>query len=147
MRRYVLVYELGSGRECRTQAAEYARERGYELVELNVPGSALFSAGPADFIGLILGAEAVFTDSFHAAVFSILGHIPFKVLSRKGSGYSMSSRFTSLTELFGMSTDDIAQEYDWEAADSALRGIEKRMARYISDEFQRVDGADVEIAE
>lgn len=145
-RRYVLVYELGTGGECRSQAAEYARERGYELVELNRPGTALFSAGPADFLGLIFGAEAVFTDSFHASVFSIIGHVPFEVLSRKGSGYSMTSRFTSLTELFGMSTDDVGQPYDWEAVDRALKDIERRMARYIADEFRRVGGADMEIA-
>lgn len=135
---YVLVYELGKGGACAEAARSFARERGYEVVELNNRDNEYYIAGPSDFIGLIFGAEVVFTDSFHASVFSLLGHVPFKVLSRQGSGYSMSSRIVTLGRTFGVDPGNFEQEYDWSEIDGRRSRLSDKITSYLSDEVSRV---------
>ena len=135
---YVVVYELGKGGSCTKAASEYAQQRGLEVVELNNRSNRYYIAGPGDFIGLIFGAQAVFTDSFHASVFSLLGHIPFKVLSRQGSGYSMSSRIATLGRTFGIDPATLEQQYDWTDIDKRQSDLSAKISRYLSDEVSRV---------
>lgn len=80
----------------------------------------------------------MFTDSFHASVFSLLGHIPFKVLSRQGSGYSMSSRIVTLGRTFGVDPGDFEQEYDWHAIDKRRSELSDKITSYLTDEISRV---------
>ena len=58
------------------------------------------AASPADFLSLIRYADFILTDSFHAAVFSLLFGKPFTVFPR-GDAPRMGSRLQTLTELFG----------------------------------------------
>lgn len=55
--------------------------------------------GPADFLGLVMNAELVCTDSFHAAVFSTIFHKPFVIFERSDDKINMSSRIDSLCEM------------------------------------------------
>lgn len=135
---YVLAYGLGKGGACADAAYSFARNRGYKVVELNNHDNEYYIAGPGDFIGLIFGAEAVFTDSFHASVFSLLGHVPFKVLSRQGSGYSMSSRIATLGRTFGVDPGNLEQEYDWNGIDGCQAKLSEKITTYLSDEVSRV---------
>lgn len=135
---YVLVYELGNGSACAEAACSFAQERGCEVVELNNRDNEYYIAGPGDFIGLIFGAEAVFTDSFHASVFSLLGHVPFRVLPRQGSGYSMSSRIATLGRTFGVDPGNLEQEYDWSRIDGCRAELSKKITTYLADEVSRV---------
>lgn len=135
---YVLAYGLGQGGACADAAHTFARNRGYEVVELNNRDNEYYIAGPGDFVGLIFGAEAVFTDSFHASVFSLLGHVPFKVLSRRGSGYSMSSRISTLGRTFGVDPGNLEQDYDWNGIDGCQAELSERITTYLSDEVSRV---------
>ena len=135
---YVLVYELGSGRSCVEEAERYAASKGLDVVELNNTNNRYFAAGPADFVGLIFGAEAVFTDSFHAMVFSLLGHIPFKVLPRCASSYSMSSRISTLEAVFNIASDDLEQNYNWDAVDKRQSELSESLNFYLAAELKRV---------
>ena len=135
---YVVVYGLGKGGACAEAARSFAQERSYEMVELNNRDNGYYIAGPGDFIGLIFGAQAVFTDSFHASVFSLLGHVPFKVLSRQGSGYSMSSRIATLGRTFSVDPGNLEQEYDWDGIDELRNELSKKITSYLSDEISRV---------
>ncbi len=65
----------------------------------------LYDAGPDEFVGLIKDAEVVMTDSFHAAVFSIIFKKPFWVFDRDNEKdvNSMNSRLTVLLEELGLS--------------------------------------------
>ena len=58
--------------------------------------------GPAEFISLFYYSKAVFTDSFHGSVFSIIFHKPFWVFDRpyeEGAG-TMTSRLDTLLDTF-----------------------------------------------
>ncbi len=61
-----------------------------------------FTIGPAEFIYLIRNSKAVFTDSFHAAVFSIIFERDFMVFDRVEEGRTMSSRLKTLLSTFSL---------------------------------------------
>ena len=67
-------------------------------------GDIRMSGGPEEFLNLIRYADFVFTDSFHASVFSILFRKQFWTFrrGRKNDRRNMDSRLESLTEMFGL---------------------------------------------
>ena len=106
---YLFCYFLGNDPASREAAAACAKKRGLTLVTIpNATGLQhsndahfgdlrLADPSPEAFLGLIAGAEQVFTDSFHATVFALLFHRQFITFPREGHG---SSRITSLLQLF-----------------------------------------------
>jgi hypothetical protein len=109
---YVFCYFLGKGRKQRRLAKAYAKRKKLKLVTIPhmenqfIPEDVSFgdirlpSPSPEMFISLIKHADCVFTDSFHAAVFSSLYQREFFVFPRHGHK-GMGSRIYGLTELFG----------------------------------------------
>lgn len=109
---YVLCYLLGAGRETREAAKQAAKNLGLPLVtlphlaglrqeDLDFGDEQMIGCGPAEFVGLVRNADMVITDSFHAAVFSLIYHRPCAVLPRYAPDGSttMGSRLTDfLTE-------------------------------------------------
>lgn len=93
---YTFVYFLG----------DYSSEQiptELKIVDiLNKNNGNYYRYNPSDFIGLIAGSEVVYTDSFHACVFSILFDKPFCILKRKDNYQPMSSRIDSLLSIFGV---------------------------------------------
>ena len=59
-------------------------------------------AGPSEFIGLIRNATNVVTDSFHAAVFSMLMNTPLIIIKRDDRNPGMFSRLESLADTYGL---------------------------------------------
>lgn len=110
---YVFAYFLSGNKRARKMAETYAKQNGYKLVaivyasgNLSIPNSKygdiqLIDVGPEQFLSLIKHAEYIFTDSFHAVVFSIIFQKQFLVFNRDVKG-SMNSRITSLTDMFDM---------------------------------------------
>lgn len=109
--KYVLCYFLGNDIVVRKMAKKFAREKGFILVTIphapldympcdrwfgDVP---LYGVDPSDFLSLIKYAEYVFTDSFHATVFSNLYQKRFIVFERSGMS-DMSNRIEDLCMLF-----------------------------------------------
>lgn len=108
---YVFCYFLGDGLKERQVAAEFAAANGLKLVTIpNATG--IFHSNDADFgdlrledpsveafLGLIASAQFVFTDSFHATVFSLIYQRQFVVFPRQGH-QQMSSRLHSLLDMF-----------------------------------------------
>ena len=109
--RYLYCHFLGDEEQPRIMAKEYAREKGLKIVTIPyLSGSyrkcdadfgdiRLFEVGPPEFISLIKHCDCVFTDSFHATVFSLLYHKEFFAFDRS-TVQSMGSRIHNLTELF-----------------------------------------------
>lgn len=111
-RKYLFCYFLSTDKRTRRLATEYAREKGLTVVTLpHFPFTFskndfmfgdvhLYDVTPNDFISLIKNAECVFTDSFHAAVFSNLYKKEFFVFDRLYAS-EMKTRILTLLPLFG----------------------------------------------
>ena len=104
--RYAFCYFLGEERHPRTLAREYARTNGLKLLTMPyLTGNysfedfrnsrkneeRLFEVSVGDFLSLVRYADAVFTDSFHGVVFSIIFRRQFYVFDRS-IAVSMNSR-------------------------------------------------------
>lgn len=107
---YIFCYFLGSLSIDSGKIIEFAHKRGLKVVMMPyLTGTScddsdfgdykIYDAAPQDFISLIKYAEYVFTDSFHASVFSHIYKRNFFVFNRKGFK-AMNDRIYSLTDLF-----------------------------------------------
>ncbi len=109
---YVFCYFLGSDLRMRKLAKDYAVKHGYVVVtiphmqdkietnDLSFGDVQSFDATPQDFLSYIKNAEAVFTDSFHASVFSQIFERQYYVFGRL-EHMEMNNRIITLTEMFG----------------------------------------------
>ena len=108
--KYLFSYFLGNNKKERKFAKEFAKRKGLKVVTLphmcgyqsadkNFGDYQLWDVGPEKFLSLIKHAEYVFTDSFHAVVFSNIYHKQYYVFNRSSKG-EMSSRIYNITELF-----------------------------------------------
>lgn len=108
---YVFCYFLGSNPNERKIAEEFAKKRGLKLVAIppidilsktqdeRFGDMQLYDASPEQFLSLIKHAKYVFTDSFHAVVFSNIYQKQYFVFNRSAKA-EMSSRITDITALF-----------------------------------------------
>ena len=109
--KYAFLYMLGDDIKVRKTAEKFAKEKGlqlilipdllgeYRAIDRKIKGVAIEDVTPCDFISLIKYADYIFTDSFHACVFSLLYEKDFFVFPRSGK-IKMESRIRCLTELF-----------------------------------------------
>lgn len=124
---YILVYFLG-------EKADYIKEeihsvavyRHLTIINLCDERSKFYQCGPETFLELIDKAEIVYTDSFHASVFSILFHTEFAVFNRSHVNRSdMSSRIRTLLDTVGiddgMSDMKIVYNQDFRKYDELLK--------------------------
>lgn len=102
---------------------------------LDIPNSInLFGVGPEEFVSLIAHASLILTNSFHATVFSVLFHRPFRVYATDKSG----ARMRDLLSNIGLSdrcvdvvcADDIAP-CDWSDVDSRLDSLREHSWAYL----------------
>ena len=110
--KYVFCYFLGDGIAERELAAAYARVHGLLVVtipfllgtprkcDIDFGDKQLYEIAPSDFLSLIKHAECIFTDSFHATLFSGIYHRQYIAFGRSLGGHSMSSRLQSLLSLY-----------------------------------------------
>ena len=113
---YVLSFFFSESYEYREIIAKYCAEKGLKQVFIpfaaekyiksDEQGDCIreFDVGPKEFVSLIANASAIFTDSFHGAVFSILMQKPFCVFERDKAGkVSKNSRLYDLLAKFDLS--------------------------------------------
>jgi len=110
--RYVFLYALGDDIRIRKLAEQFAKRKGLKLVMIpdllgayrrkdrRINAQQIDDATPQDFISLIKHADYIFTDSFHACVFSLLYQREFFAFQRVGS-LKMGSRIQNLIDMFG----------------------------------------------
>lgn len=112
--KYAFCYLLGGEKNARKIAKEYAHKHGLKLLtmpyltqeypfeDFSKSGKneeRLFEVGVEEFLSLIRYANAIFTDSFHAVVFSGIFKKQYFVFDRP-LGVSMNSRIKSLLEIY-----------------------------------------------
>ena len=111
-RNYVFCYFLEISDYKKQAAIDMARK--YNLDIVSIPflqdrynnndvnfSNYTIPTGPSQFLNLILHADCVLTDSFHASVFSILFNRPFRVFSRGFGNKNMNSRIETLLSYIG----------------------------------------------
>jgi len=109
---YLFCYFLGENQQLRHMAAEYARSHGLKIVTIpHAKGShtkdderfgdeQVWAASPVEFLSLIKHADCIFTNSFHAVVFSGIYEKEYFVFPRR-KGDRMVSRIYTLTGYYG----------------------------------------------
>ena len=114
--KYIFCYFLGDNKLHRKATKRIAKRTGLKVItlpymlgnfrmcDLFFGDEKLYDVGPSEFIGLIKNAEYVFTDSFHAVVFSSIYHKKFFVFKRDSDTdkNSMNSRITDILDDFGI---------------------------------------------
>lgn len=98
---YIATYFLG---DIPKNIRDYAEKNNLALVEMNNEKVAeYFTLNPAEFLYVINHADMMFTDSFHAVVFSIQFKTQFTVFYRTQKNVkSMSSRIDNILGIFGL---------------------------------------------
>ncbi|MDT2757489.1 polysaccharide pyruvyl transferase family protein [Enterococcus asini] len=96
--KFVLTYFLDEPTtENQKYISKIAKGNNLEVKKLaNVFDEELWLADPAEFVNLFSQAEIVFTDSFHACVFSIIFEKYFEIFERNTKMKSMNSRIDTL---------------------------------------------------
>lgn len=101
--KYILNYFLGElSLERKLQIENFAKENGYEIIDILNPNSKFFECGPSEFLYLEKNASLICTDSFHSSVFAIIFQRPFLVFDREDKSANMSSRLDTLLKKFKM---------------------------------------------
>lgn len=99
--KYVFLYFLGKISEGKkSEINKYAKDNGCKIINVLDIFSEEYSYGPSEFLALIKNAHAIFTDSFHASLFSIMYKKAFYVFKRDDKNKSMSSRIDTLLDTF-----------------------------------------------
>ncbi len=109
---YIFCYFLGENKKSRQITEKFAQKRGLKIIAIPYVGGVInaterkfgderrIDVSPQRFLSLIKHAKYVFTDSFHAVVFSNIYKKQYFVFNRNQKG-AMSTRITDITELFG----------------------------------------------
>lgn len=110
--KYIFCYFLGNNPEQRDFVRKVRNLTGFKIVQLQFcdeyiksdeefPDYAPYNVGPTEFVQLIRDAEYVFTDSFHASVFSLLFSKKFFTFRRynNDSPVSTNNRLYDLLSL------------------------------------------------
>ena len=107
--KYILVYFLGEISLAQKNIIEvYARKTGKEIIYLNsVKDEKLYTIGPDEFVYMFSHADAIFTDSYHGCIFSILFHKNFWVFKR--DKFDIYSRIQDLLACYGLQNREVSE--------------------------------------
>lgn len=136
---YILVYDFDSNSMLWQQVKAYALKTNRKILSVfhsEYADEVLDNYGPREFIGAIMNADLVVSNSFHATAFSLIFHKPFFVTVRSEQ---LNTRMTDLLvdvglqdRLLDVSTGAIQdKEIDWNTADKRLTEMVNLSKRYI----------------
>ena len=139
---YLFVYMLRSCPELIESASRMAEALGMEVLyvsedNLNIVNSKnLFGVGPGDFLRLVKNASGVLTNSFHATIFSILFHTPFRAFATDES----SSRIRDLLEDLNLGSclatnvdTRSLMDVDWNNSDERVNNMRQRSLCFLKE--------------
>lgn len=127
-RKYVVTYFLGEIQKTSAEIIDdYCKRNNCSRIDLNSVNSLeWFDITPFEFLYIINNSEFVFTDSFHASVFSIIFGKKFLTADRVGhDNNKMNSRIRTLFSMFS-------------CEDHKMKSIQETESNLIIDE-ERVD--------
>ena len=110
--KYILTYFLGECSKIKDHIIKFAKQKSLKIA--NIPYASgeridrekfgdinLINTSPDEFLGLIKNSEYIFTDSFHACIFSIIYEKQFFVTVRNGKS-NMMNRIYNLLKITGI---------------------------------------------
>ena len=110
--KYIFCYFLKKDHHYKDMVKEFAQRNGYTIYGIsdNSEDSLWMctfdfrTIGPQEFIGLIEGAQCVFTDSYHGTIFSMIYHKSFLLFERFSNKDTIcqNSRIEQLNNYFGI---------------------------------------------
>lgn len=141
-KKYILCYFLGElSPEYKTQIEIAKKKYNADVYYIADPKNNIgYVNGPSEFLYSIHHAQMVLTDSFHAAVFSIVFHKPFNVFSRLNSDYKnagLDSRVDTLLSKLGIENhkfkfeDGLCYDADYVFADAVIKEEIQKTERFI----------------
>jgi hypothetical protein len=102
--KYILIYDFDDSKLIREIALKLQKLKGYKIYSIN-PGRLGYAdryfkyVGPETFVALVKNANFVISNSFHAAVFSIIYEIDFAIVNRNEP---INTRMRDLLEDLGL---------------------------------------------
>jgi hypothetical protein len=145
--KYLLIYDFEGNEQLKMYAQEYARKKDLKIYAITDRFPLAYAdrnfkhAGPADFVRLIKGCEAFFSNSFHGTAFSIIFHKPVFVFKRQL--HKVNSRMESLLTLFelkdcivdeGADYDRLMERcFDWERIEQIRKEQLGVSVRYLKE--------------
>lgn len=142
--RYIFAYFLG---EIPNAVAKFSKEKGLPVYFFNNKEyEKFYNLDPAEFIYMLIKAEYILTDSFHAVALSIKLNKNFYVFDRVQKDVkSMFSRIETITQLLGLekriqNRDRIQEEMDisdkkWEKIQNILDKEKKESMKHLKREM------------
>lgn len=134
--KYVLVYDFDKNPLIEKLAKDIAKEKGYKIYTISnykagYENRSFRYNGPETFVSLIKNAEFIVSNSFHAAVFSIIYEKQVAIINRVEA---INTRMRDLLELLDMKSRVIDENY---SIDSVLKEIDyKNVIRKLNKEIQ-----------
>jgi len=144
--KYILTYFLDKPSEVdREYIKNFAKKNQLDIKNLISLDSNIDEIyDPTDFVNLFYQAEAVFTDSFHACVFSIIFEKYFEVFERNTGLPSMNSRIDTLFEMLGL--DDrwhnngiVKDEIDYQRVKKQLAIKQSESMKFLTESLAAVE--------
>lgn len=151
---YILCYFLTPNKWYLDYVKEYAQKTGIRIKIFNTNpiykeyGFELIDAGPGEFITYIKNAKKIFTDSFHASIFSIIYHKNFITFKRfkDGGNNDQNTRIANLFKKFNISTHFIGEENlkniedldtpDYAIIDEKLKILREKSINYLKEAIE-----------
>ena len=147
--RYCLAYFLNDMSETARKRAEAFAARGYKIISLPYaledPLLACEDAGPIEFLRLVLGAEEVLSDSYHALLFSILFHTPVTVYRKPGaSNQDQPMRLLHILKKYGLEEcldrpAENSASIDFETADRTAEAEKAKALAYLKRSLEKAE--------
>lgn len=143
--KYLFCYFLGTDKRMRSIGTEYGRKYGLKVVsiphmqgrvntsDLNFGDIQSFNATPQDFLSYIKYADIVFTDSFHATVFSQIFNTQYIVFGRSEQK-EMNNRVETLTDIFNTRYRFITEDKQFDL--EYVEKLENIDYSIVSDKFE-----------
>ena len=139
-RGYVLYHETEPNGDMREAACKLSEKTGLPVINLRyrkpmseMPFQTVCSAGPLEFLGYVLGADYVVTNSFHALAFSLILHRPFLTYNHSSKG----ARTADLLARLGLEGEsgkpDPNERIDWDAVDRRLDRMRASSEAFLLD--------------
>ena len=112
------------------------RNNEWEIIDIYDKSNYMhYGIGPSEFVYLVHHAAYVYTNSFHATVFSILFHKAISVFNREG----LNSRIITLLEMLEIDNNISSKkmkDVDWNKVDSIIDQKKKEAIRFLKSQIR-----------